>query len=162
MITHDELKRVLDYDPETGVFRWKQPRPKVRVGDIAGTTTSDYVKMCIDGKRYWAHRLAWLYVYGEWPERDLDHINGNGSDNRIDNLRQATKKQNMRNVKRHDDGCSGLKGVTYCGRRKSKWVAQINVDGFHKYLGRFSCPAAAHFAYCIAADRHFGEFARVA
>lgn len=87
MLTVERLRELLDYDPETGVFRWKEPRRKCRVGEVAGSLRKDgYVKIQVDGRFYQAHRLAWLCVYGVWPSA-IDHIDGNRANNAIANLR---------------------------------------------------------------------------
>jgi hypothetical protein len=78
MITQEELKRVLHYDPDTGVFtRRVTLSSKAKAGDIVGTNMRGYLQVCIHGKQYRLHRLAWLYVYGVFPEHETDHINGN-------------------------------------------------------------------------------------
>jgi hypothetical protein len=98
MLTAEQSREQLDYNPETGEFRWKVPRNGVIVGAKAGTDCHDgYISIRIFGKRYMAHRLAWLHHYGEWPIGGLDHINGQRWDNRIVNLRLATPKQSAAN-----------------------------------------------------------------
>jgi len=96
MITQDKLKEILDYNQHTGLFTWKKIKKYSNrsVGDIAGSLSLGYVVIGIDKKIYKAHRLAWLYVYGEFPKEQLDHINGNKEDNRICNLREANQSQN--------------------------------------------------------------------
>jgi len=106
-----------------------------------------------------AHKLVWLYVTGEWPTADIDHINMNTSDNRMENLRLATKSQNAANRRVTRASKSKLKGVSW-SKAADKWVGQICVDNNRLYLGVFDCPAAAHLAYVVASDKHFGVFAR--
>jgi hypothetical protein len=115
--------------------------------------------MQLDGHRYYLHRLAWYYVYGQWPERDVDHINGDPSDNRITNLRLATQTQNNANARRRRDNTSGFKGVTW-NRARRKWMAQIDYGGDHFYLGLFTKIEAARAVYAAKSLELFGEFAR--
>jgi hypothetical protein len=163
MLTAERLREVLSYDPETGVFVWlKRTARRIRVGDVAGCLgTLGYRSLGINGEEHLAHRLAWLYVHGEWPSADIDHINGDPGDNRLANLRPATRAQNSANAGKRTTNTSGLKGV--CWSKKScKWRAAITVNGQVIYLGLFDCPAEAHAAYARAAEQHCGEFARVA
>lgn len=122
-----------------------------------GTNALGYVQIMIDRKVYSGHRLAWLYVYGEWPRGQIDHVNGIRNDNRIANLRESSQAQNCGNVTRHQDNKSGYKGVFKC---RGKWQAQVCRDGVKRHLGTFETPEAAHAAYCDAAKQVFGEFAR--
>ncbi len=106
-----------------------------------------------------AHRLAWLFVYGEDPgEKMIDHINGDPADNRICNLRLAKSVDNARNRRKLEGATSSYKGVSWY-KRKRKWVAQIGIDGRSTHLGYFHDELAAHMAYCEAAQKYFGEFA---
>src|SRR5580704_1773693 len=112
VITIEALKTVLDYDPLTGVFRWRI-RPRQRAcSEIAGSVNSyGYRMICVAQKIYRAHRLAWFYVYGEWPTNEIDHINGKKDDNRIVNLRLADKQKNQANSKRRSTNTTGFKGI---------------------------------------------------
>lgn len=123
------LKELLIYDPETGVFKNKIQRgPTALAGDITGyLNPSGYITIFIDGRHYRAHRLAWLYVYGEWPLNFIDHINHVKHDNRISNLRNATKSENMQNVVSYKHNSSGFKGVTW-HKQLGKWNAKIKVN----------------------------------
>lgn len=105
-----------------------------------------------------AHRLAWFYAYGVWPQDQIDHRNGIRSDNRICNLREATNSLNKANERRRTDNTSGFKGVHR--RENGRWRARIGVGNRRLALGDFDTPEAAHTAYCQAAAQHFGEFAR--
>ena len=107
-----------------------------------------------------AHRLAWFYVYGSWPGLYIDHINGNKTDNRINNLRAATPSNNQHNRGKSKRNITGLKGVSYDVKRR-KWVSGISYNGIKMNLGRYDCPAAASFAYQIAADIYHGDYARL-
>ena len=159
MITAERLRELLYYGQETGVFRWRVPRQGVSVGDVAGGPDFwGYWKIGIDGKKYAAHRLAWLYVHGAWPTTDIDHIDRRKSNNAIENLRVATDTQNLMNAKTRSDNRSGYKGVCFEAGR-NKWRAGISIDGRYVNLGRFSTPEVAHAAYCAAATKHYGEFA---
>lgn len=156
------LKEVLDYDQETGNFVWKVHTNRgSKPGDIAGWSNAlGYIAICIDGSQYLAHRLAWLFSHGEMPFI-VDHKDGNKSNNALTNLRSATKSQNVRNQKRRSDNTSGFKGVSFSNARK-KWWAYIYIDGKTKHLGYFKTAEDAHAAYCEAAEKFFGEFARAA
>lgn len=132
----DRIKKLLSYDPDTGEFKWRQAKGRVKAGQIAGATdTCGYRVIRIDGKLYKAHRLAWLYSYGRLPNGILDHINRVPGDNRIANLREATQSENMHNANRATQ--SGVPGVRWRAER-NKWVAQIRV-GYRNYvLGSFA------------------------
>jgi hypothetical protein len=159
--TAARLREILHYDPKTGVFRWASPRPKVRVGEVAGgISPAGYLQIYIDRYRYFAHRLAWLYVAGEWPKYEIDHINGNKSDNRFCNLRHATKSDNGRNRALYKNNSSGFKGGRWDTAR-GKWRAEIRVNGQRIHLGRFANPIHAAVAYRQAALKFHGKFAPV-
>lgn len=164
MITVERLRDILAYDQASGVFTWLRApsRGKSYVGHTAGNLTSEgRINITIDGRRYKAHRLAWLYVHGEWPLGLLDHIDGNPANNRLANLRLATQSQNCANARRRVDNSSGFKGVHF-DRLTGRWRAEIMAGGRRGRLGRFDSPEAAHAAYAAAASRLFGEYARVA
>lgn len=131
------LKEVLNYDPKTGIFRWKIHRMyNARAGDIAGSMhNGGYRSIGIDNKMYLVHRLAWLYVHGHFP-KEIDHINHDKRDNRIDNLRNVTHLENGRNMSITKNNTSGIPGVYWCKKSK-KWKAHIQFDGEYKYLGLF-------------------------
>ena len=100
-LTREFLVSLLHYDELTGVFTWRSNRPKVRAGDVAGTRSShDYWQISIRDKVYSAHRLAWFYVHGTWPSRVIDHIDGDRMNNRIDNLRDVSTKENINGFRR--------------------------------------------------------------
>lgn len=157
------VRQLLDYDPETGFFRWRtKPNKRTKAGAIAGSiSVSGHRRITIERRRYPAHHLAWLLVHGEWPNHLLDHANGRPDDNRIANLRPATMAQNMQNSRRFSTNSSGFKGVCFC-RQTRRWRAHIVVAGHYIHLGRFPSPEEAHAAYVAAAIKHFGEFARAA
>jgi hypothetical protein len=159
MLTADELRTLLEYEPVTGILRWREPpNRRIQRGSAAGTMSRGYVWVRLNGKRYAAHRLAWFYMTGEWPKADIDHRNCRRDDNSWANLRAASRMENARNmgVKRN-----GLKGVAY-DRARQRFMARIKVRGQTVYLGRFSTEKEAHAAYAAAANRLFGQFARAA
>jgi hypothetical protein len=162
MITHERLKEVMHYDPETGTMTWIKPTARrVHIGDTAGCPcTSGHLQVKIDGRFYMVHRLAWLYMTGEWPPKDIDHEDLDNTNNRWKNLRRATESQNRANSKKLSTNTSGLKGVVW-HKRDRIFEAKLGFGGKYLYLGRFDCPAAASFAYQIEADKRWGEFARI-
>jgi len=161
-ITPERLRALLAYDPETGHFTWRVPLSRrIRPGDRAGYANDGYLLVRIDRRNYRGHRLAWLYTFGEWPNGDLDHINCDRADNRISNLREATRSQNQANMRRPRHNTSGFKGASF-HQRKGKWQAIIQKDGKTLYLGLFPTAADAHAAYCAAAQELHGEFWRAA
>lgn len=159
-LTQDRLHLLLSYDGETGIFTRKvRTSSRANVGDIAGWLSSEgYRFIHVGGRIYAAHRLAWLYMHGVWPE-NIDHINTQKGDNRIANLRECARSQNGANQRRKANNRSGFKGVSAL---RSRWRAQIRINGELLYLGLHDTPEAAHAAYLEAADRLFGEFARAA
>ena len=160
-ITAEHLRSILNYDPDTGVFTWRQKTgPTAKIGAVAGGVNKrGYWYIRVGGSKQLAHRLAWLYMVGEWPTTDIDHLNLNKTDNRWDNLRAATDAQNKANSALYSNNLSGFKGVSRrpCGY---KWRARIQVNKTLKNLGDFSSPELAHAAYLKAAEEFFGEFAR--
>jgi hypothetical protein len=159
MITSDELLQLLAYDPQTGVFTWRVTMSSRAIrGAKAGTRNGGYVQLKINKRIYQAHRLAWLYVHGEWPPEFIDHINGDPGDNRIENLRLATSSQNLANSRRRRDNAAGVKGVCW-NKRDARWRAQIRINGKKTYLGSFTEIKDAAAAYRSAAEKHYGEFA---
>ena len=138
MITVEELKLLLDYDASTGLFVWKSDRTTtVKKGDIAGTNSYGYLVITIGGKRYSAHRLAWLYITGSHPIDQIDHVNGIRDDNRFLNLREVTNSENAKNSKHRINNTSGHIGVGF-EIRGCKWVAIIKVEGKIISLGRYT------------------------
>jgi hypothetical protein len=138
MVTQARLKELFDYNPETGLFtRNISHTNSVKVGDIAGCKGKrGYWDIRVDGKNLKAHRLAWLYMYGELPEEFIDHIDHNKINNRISNLRCASRTENQRNLGMRSDNTSGITGVTWHSQR-GKWLAQIWVNGKKVHLGVF-------------------------
>jgi hypothetical protein len=159
LLTQKILRSLVSYDQETGVFTWAKARRGAAAGDRAGSNSNGYVVIKLMWQKYQAHRLAWFYVYGEWPNGVLDHINGHKDDNRIVNLRRATKVQNMMNSRRPARNRSGFKGVSF-NKEKQKFVAQIKAGPVRRHLGYFSEAAAAFEAYKSAAAELHGAFQR--
>lgn len=161
MLDAETLRKLLDYNPDTGMFRWRVTRTgKALKGSIAGALHVNrdgyrYIRIRINGKLYVAHRLAWLYVYGAWPSKQLDHMDEDATNNRIYNLREADPEENIRNRGIQSNNRSGYKGVRF---KSGKWEASIKIAGKQSYLGRFANPAEAHAAYCEAAKKYHGEF----
>lgn len=162
-LTQERLRELLHYEPTTGVFRWRISLSNRKpVGTIAGyIERHGYRCIRIEPRRYKAHRLVWLYVTGAWPKDQLDHINGVRTDNRVSNLREATRIENNRNSKFYANNTSGFRCVRWVARAK-KWEAYIGFRGRHTYLGLFPTPEEASAAYEAARVRYFGEFRRTA
>lgn len=153
MLNARRLREVLAYNAHTGQFVWR------RSDKSAGTLRSDgYLAIRLDGTAYYAHRLAWLYMVGEWPETQIDHRNNIRSDNVWLNLRLASAHENARNAKRWRSVNLGLpKGVH---KNKARFTSTITVNGHKMHLGSFSTPEEAHDAYRRAATTFHHEFAR--
>lgn len=154
-LTAKRLREIVSYDKSTGVF--------TSLVDIAGNVFAGqprgirldrgYLGMSVDGRRYLAHRLAWLYVHGAFPDGHIDHINGVTSDNRIDNLRVVTRSENMHNTALYRNNTSGFRGVTM-NRQTGRWVAQLYLHGKVICLGTFATPQEASAAYEKARPQH--------
>ena len=157
-IDSTRLKDFLTYDPKSGQFYWKINRGyHIKVGDVAGCLHHNgYIVISIEKQQHQAHRLAWLYVYGEYPKHYIDHINGIRSDNKIQNLRDATQAENCQNLKK-PRGQSGFLGVSIDTFRKNRWKSSIKLNGKNIHLGWFKTPEEASQAY-IQAKRQFHPF----
>lgn len=154
ILTAERLREVLHYDSETGAFTWNIALSnRAPVGTAAGSKSrhTGYTSISVDGALFRAHRLAWLYMTGEWPERFVDHINGDRSDNRWCNLRAADGTLNQQNLRAaRGDTHSGMLGVYRTDKKSSPWRASINIDGKDKHLGNFATKEDAHRAYLDA------------
>ncbi len=154
-MTQARLKQRLHYDPDTGTFTWLQYRFPGGIGRVAGTTRRDgYVLIRIDGKMYLVHRLAVLWMTGEWPAAEVDHIDGNPSNNAWENLRDISIQGNRQNL-RCGYGRSGLLGAQWV-EEFQRWRAAIYVDGKRKFLGLYPTAEAAHNVY-VNAKRQLHE-----
>ena len=161
-ITQSRLKELLNYNPETGKFKWLTRRGCKSADSTAGNiqiSENNRIVIRIDGQLYFAHRLAWLYMAGEWPESDIDHKDMDASNNKWNNLRLANKQNNGANRGKNKNNTSGYKGVTWAKRNK-KWAARIMVDRKNISLGFFHDPEVAQEAYKKASKKYFGEFAQ--
>lgn len=157
-LTQKRLKELLMYNSETGLF-YKNSSPLISIGAISNAAKGKgggYVRITIDRNCFLAHRLAWLYIYGYWPTNQIDHRNGNRSDNKITNLREATSSQNMMN---RDYGSSQFgRGVAHVNGRKNPWKARIYIEQKEIHLGYFSTREEASSAYAKAAEKHHKDF----
>jgi hypothetical protein len=150
-----EVNRRVSYDPETGRFTALVSAGRRKVGEQLGYPDgSGYIKLAFNGKWVMAHRLAWRLSHGAWPTGEIDHINGNPSDNRIANLREATRSQNVMNTRRGNGVC------WHKGRKK--WQVAVKAKGKAHYLGCFADREAAEAVAAEAIRRLHGEFANIA
>lgn len=158
-LTAAQLRDVLDYDPETGIFRWKEGgRGKVKAGAIAGSPCHNrgYRLMCVNYTRFLAHRLAWLYVHGEWPSGEVDHINGRTDDNSIGNLRVVTRLQNTWNSATRSHNVFGMRNIRPKGRKFLVGFSQNKKRIFHKSYPSLEAAIAARDSMAVSL---YGEFA---
>lgn len=157
----DQLRDLLNYDPNTGVFTWRRSRGCINAGSPAGgPATNGYIRISINRRKYSAHRIAWLMHTGEDPgEMCIDHIDLDKTNNSFTNLRLCTVSQNGWNRRASPGGSSAYKGVSY-QKSKNKWRAYIMINRKSTYLGSFDTPELAHQAYCNAAKDLHGSFGR--
>jgi hypothetical protein len=150
-LTAARVRELVSYDPDTGEFRWNVDRGGRRSGSVPGWVSHwGYAEFKINRSQYKAHRLAWLYVTGEWPKGEIDHINGVRTDNRFVNLRDVDRTTNAENVRRaRCDSTTGLQGVAPSSDGKW-WRARIRSGKLRMSLGTFRTPEAAHAAYVEA------------
>ncbi len=160
--SQEELHRLMTYHPDAGVLVWNVTRGGgCRVGTLAGSIDTDgYLNADINGIRYPVAVLVWYWWHGEWPSTIVDHKNLDRLDNRILNLRLATRSQNNANRRVRRDSESGIKGVSFHKQRK-KWMARIKKDSKYRHLGLFNTPEEAKMAYDLAAVKCHGAFARL-
>lgn len=157
ILTQSTLKQILFYSPDSGEFtRVKTQSWNAKRGSIAGCIGGNgYLRIHVNGKLHQSHRLAWLYMHGEFPENDIDHINGDRTDNRLLNLRAATRQENVRNTLMQKNNRTGYKGVKKNG---SGYSARIMINGVQLHLGTYPTPELAHSVYQKEAKLHFKEF----
>jgi len=153
MSIESHILKVLRHEPETGFLFWTDEAYPPSRGKQAGTKTKQgYFLVETKRKRFYAHRIVWLLAYGKFPDGDIDHINGDPADNRLDNLRDVSCTVNMQNQRRAQSHSStGFLGVS---RNGSGWQAQIRICGKKRHLGTFSTPQQAHEAYVLAKRQH--------
>jgi HNH endonuclease len=158
MVTQKELKRLFHLDRSTGILYWNVYGQGRKFGEPAGglQKSTGYWRVSIYRRRYYRARLVFFYVHGFFPP-EVDHINGDKSDDRPDNLRPATHTQNHQNLPGR--GKSLPKGVGRDSRYRKPFEARIRINGKRVRLGRFATAEEAHNAYCIAANQYFGAFA---
>lgn len=166
----DQIRAAFHYEPDTGVFTWKEcgNSRKMKPGDVAGCIRDNgfgikYWTLVLNRRHLKAHRVAFFLMTGQWPHEVIDHKNGDGTDNRFENLRLATYSENSRNKKAQRGSVSGLKGVVYLSGPgiKNRFRSTIYLNGRSCRLGHYPDAISAHEAYCSAAFFAFGEFANV-
>lgn len=155
LISAAELRSLLNYDPDTGVFTWATSAGGVRRGSVAGNKNSNgYMVVGLAGVKYRQHRLAWLYIHGKWPSAMIDHLNGDRSDNRIENLRDASRTINMQNRRAASSlSASGVLGV-YFSRRRGGYMASVTTGGKKKRRGPYASIELAAAAYLGLKRKH--------
>lgn len=166
-ISAERLRSLLLYDPETGHFIWKVDKTNSRGQIVAkagtragGVNAGGYWQIVIDGQHYYGHQLAWLYVHGHWPPRQLDHANRKTADNPISNLRLASYSEQRANQKRRKDSSTGVKGVYL--HKSGLYCARCMRKGMPTFSAYFRSLDDAAAAYAVASKRMYGEFARAA
>lgn len=160
-MTADLARSLWSYDPDDGQFRWLVPARNNQIppGTIAGALDKlGYHVLCFRRKKYGGGRIAWLIMTGAWPAKEIDHIDGNPSNNKWSNLREATRSQQLCNTRVRRDNALGVKGV--CWGRRGKYEAYVSVAGNRKNLGSFATIEEAKAAYDAAARERHGEFAK--
>lgn len=152
------IKELLSYDPDTGLFHRLVASNQHPIGVLSGNLQSNgFVRIVVNGRKFLAHRLAWLYVYGEWPPKGLYHINFNRADNRLSNLRVASRGEIRAHGHARTDNKLGVRGVRL--HESGKYIARICCAGKSHYLGLFNTKEEAAEAYRLKAIELFGEHA---
>jgi len=156
-ITQARLREALFYSPIVGVFEWRRSGRRIRRGFLAGRVCPNgYVRLCVDGRIYPAHKLAWLYMHGEYPECPIDHIDGDRSNNAINNLRLATPSENSHNMRLQKSSRTGVKGVALV---RGKYEAAIRKGGKYLFRKSFDTIEEAEKAVRDARNKAHGDFA---
>lgn len=162
LISHEDLKELLDYDPLTGIFKRKKSKFSNLIGKPAGTLNSiGYMVLVLGGRKghsYLLHRLAWFYVTGEWPKNQIDHVNRIRSDNRFENLRECSGSENSWNKGAQSNSKTGVRGISWVKARK-KWVVKLNKGREVVYVDFFEDFKQAKEAWEIKSKEIYGEFA---
>lgn len=159
ILTAQVLRSLLSYNEESGVFHWINRVGNIRAGAIAGSKgPAGYIAICVMKERHGAHRLAWLYVHGVFPDGEIDHINGDKSDNRICNLRDVSHTQNTQNIRvaHRRNKSTGALGVCRSKTKSVRYYSTILVNGKAKCLGSYGTVEEAHSAY-LKAKREFHQ-----
>lgn len=158
-LSYERLSSLLFYDPATGIFTWRIKTKRKDYGEVAGSPLlAGYIRIVINGEKFMAHRLAWLYMTKVWPTKEIDHINRDRKDNRWVNLREASSSENSCNTAIRSDNTSGVKGV-YWHKRKMKWVVQITANKSKQQLGHFDDFELAELVATEAREKLHGKFA---
>lgn len=146
-LTALDLRSLLDYNPQTGLFVWTNAARSDHVGKVAGYICEGYRNITVRGRLYKAHRLAWLHAHGRWPDGQIDHINGSTDDNRIANPRDCSHAQNRQNLRRsYRNNSARLLGASF-DNKVGKWRSQIQVSGRKEHIGYFDSAERGHEAY---------------
>jgi len=154
MIDYSKLIEKISYDKETGIFTRAKSCKGSKSGRVLGSKTANgYLTLSFDSKHYYAHRLAWFYVYKKFPDGMIDHINGIRTDNRIENLRDVQSHENLQNSKLHRDNKSGYKGIWWHKKDKN-WKSSICIKGKKIYLGAYKTAEEASKAYIEASKTY--------
>lgn len=159
-LTQKKLRKLLSYNPFSGELTWRKTLGSRAMENqlVSGSLSGEgYRRLRVLGELHQAHRLIWLHVYGRWPTGDIDHINRNRSDNRLSNLREASRTENMLNTGCSPKNTSGYKGVTY-HKRSGKFMAQASLSGKNHYLGLHKTPEEASASYQCFAKANHGNF----
>lgn len=165
-LSPEQVRNLLDLNVETGEMRWTAAASQGRIANrVAGSFHANGYQQIKMGKRnYLGHRVVWAIVHGEWPSKNIDHIDGNRANNSVANLRLVTKRQNMQNLAvTGTKSASGLMGAVHVPgsiRRRERWEARIRVNGVQKHLGLFKTPEEAHAAYMSAKAQFHPYFLR--
>jgi hypothetical protein len=164
MITQEEALRIFRYDDETGKVYWKiKPCPKISEGVEAGGIQIDartsYRRIMYENKKYLTHRIVWLMHHGEFPSGEkkfIDHIDGDGLNNKIENLRVVSYSENSKNVRKYKNNTSGFNGVSF-DKYSQKYKVYIHIDGKKKVIGFYDTAEEGGLAHELASKEHFGN-----